>query len=204
MDCEGMLTKIALLYKQKKYKEVEEKVYELINYIKNNGDIPELYKHSLWFSYIKLANCERRKDKYSIAINMAKLALSYSTIESEKYECYWIMGICYKYLNDKDMALRYYNLCIDFYSKIGNIEFLVKVLKCKALMLHDEQLLQDAIDILKKSDNLNLALYEDFINTLNDMKTYNNSNGDDINVSNIINFNTYKALRNKTDNICFK
>jgi tetratricopeptide (TPR) repeat protein len=197
MDCEGMQTKIGLLYKQKKYKEVEDKINELIDYVKKKDNVSGLEKHYLCYCYIKLANCERRKDKYKLAIEMAKKALTYCTIKSEKYECYWILGICYKYLNNTNKALYYYDKCIDFYSRIEDIEFLVKVLKCKALMLYDEQLLQDAIDILKKSDDIDLVLYEDLNKTLNEMKIYNKCDNERSDVSNIISINTYKALHNK-------
>jgi tetratricopeptide (TPR) repeat protein len=199
MDCEGMLTKISLLYKQKKYKDVEEKVYELINYINNKNNILESDKHYLWNCYVKLANCERRKDNYKQAIEIAKKALIYYNTESEKYECYWIMGICYKYLNNTSKALYNYDKCIDFYSRCENIEFLVKVLKCKALMLHDELLLQEAIDILKKSENIDMILYEDLNKTLTEMKIYNNNEKIHIELNNLISLNTYKALSNKTN-----
>jgi tetratricopeptide (TPR) repeat protein len=196
MDYEGMLMKINLLYKQKKYKEVEEKIYSLINNIKSKNKIIETDNHYLWFCHVKLANCERRKDNYEQAIDMAKKALLYCTIESEKLECYWIMGICNKYIDEISIALECYDKCIDGYSRTEDIERLVKVLKCKALMLHDEILLMDAIDLLKKSKNTDLALLEDLKKTLNEMKIYNDKE-EHTDISNVISLDTYKALHNK-------
>ena len=192
-----MLTKITLLYKQKKYKETEEKIYLLINHIKSKNKTVETDKHYLWFCHVKLANCERRKDNYKQAIDIAKTALLYCTIESEKLECYWIMGICNKYIDEILIALECYDKCIDGYSRSEDIERLVKVLKCKALMLHDEQLLQDAIDVFKKSEKINLALLEDLNKTLNEMKIYNDSDNKNSNIGNVISLDTYKALHNK-------
>jgi tetratricopeptide (TPR) repeat protein len=103
------------------------------------------------------------------------------------------MGICYKYLNNIPIATEYYDKCISFYSRIEDINVLAKVLKCKALMLHDEQLLQDAIILIKKSDEIDFVMYEDFIKTLNEMKIFNNDNS-----NKMISIDTYKALCNKT------
>lgn len=197
MDCESMLTKINLLQKQKKFKETKDKINELLNYIINKTNISALEKHYLWHCYIKLAICNRREDKYKEAIKLAEKALSYCTNESEEHECYWIIGICYKYLNKFSKALYYYDKCIFFYSRIENNIKLVKILKCKALMLHDEQLLREAMDVLKKSNDFDLVVYEDLKITLDEMIIFNNKNKE-ISINNVISFDTYKALRNKT------
>jgi tetratricopeptide (TPR) repeat protein len=196
MNCEGMQAKISLLYKQKRYKETEDKIYELLNYYKNRGYILKTDISELCHCYIKLANIERRKDNYEQGIEIAKLALLYSTSEAEKHQCFNIMGICYKYLGQIPIALKYYDKCIMFYCQIKDTIKLVKVLKCKALMLRDEQLLKDIKDTLKKSDEFDLVLYEDLKTTLNEMIIYNNNKN--ANISNTINLDTYKALRNKT------
>jgi tetratricopeptide (TPR) repeat protein len=197
MDCEGMLTKINLLQKQKKFRETKDKVNELLNYLILKDNISEMERHYLWHCYIKLAICNRREEKFNEAIEFAKTALPYATSESEEHECYWVIGICHKYLGNSSKALFYYDKCISFYSKINYVEYLVKVLKCKALMLHDEQLLQDAIDLIKKSNNIDLAIYEDLIKTLEEIKIYNNCDNDS-SISTVISLDTYKALKNKT------
>lgn len=196
MDYGSFQIEISLLYKQKEYKETEDKIYEVLKYYRDRGYISESDKNDLWHNYIKLSNIERRKDNYKQGIVLARLALLYSDNETQKHECYNIMGICYKYLGEIEIAQKYYDKCINFYSKNNDEVKLAKILKCKALMLHDEQLLQDAVDIIKKSKNINIALYEDLVETLNEIKIYNKEKN--INIHNIISIDTYKALCNKT------
>lgn len=200
MNLENTVIEIDSIYKQKNYKETENRIYNFLKYINTTEqDVDSRY---FWYCYVKLANIERRKDQYQEAINFAEKALKYCIIESERYECYWIMGICYKYLNNTQKALYYFNKCIEFYSRVENIEFLAKVLKCKALLLHDEQLLTDAINLLQERNFSNTSLLNDFQKTLDEMKIYNRDvnlqNNIYNNLHNIISLDTYKALRNKT------
>lgn len=197
MDCEGTLTKVSLLIKQNKYSEAKNKIYDFLNFLEQQNNIYKVDTHYFWSCYLKLAICTRREDNYKEAIKLTEKALSYVTTESEEYESYWMLGICYKYLNDYVKALHYYDRCIYYYSKIENIDSLVKVLKCKALMLHSEDLLESAIKTYEESKNMNIEYYNDLKETLCEIKIYNSNSHND-NIHNLISLDAYKALRNKT------
>ncbi len=118
--------------------------------LNKHTDIDEDIKFNYWFAYQYLGKSYRMLNKADETIENTEKSMQYYVHEAFLIENYWLLGVAYDDIGNVEKALYYYNLCIDYYARNNRLQYLASVLKNKATLLKDVELVKKAIEIFKQ------------------------------------------------------
>lgn len=139
------------MFKENKNKCVDMCLEFLDDLLKLNDEIAGV-KYNIWFCYYTLAELYYNLCDYIQSINQIQKSLQFITFKTYYYKSIWIAALSHEKLERYDKALEIYDDCLEYYCNIQSKKDIAVILKNKAEILKDVDMLLDSIDLYNEID----------------------------------------------------
>lgn len=109
-------------------------------------------KYNMWFCYYTLGDAYYNLKDFTSSIKYIAKSFKFMEFDECKYRSLWIAAMSYNELGRCDVSIKIYDKCLEYYCLTQSKKNIAIILKNKAEILRDKNIILDAIEIYNQLD----------------------------------------------------